>query len=269
MKNELNSEQLDKENSKSLETTFNSLSKSYGYGATNTVTEFKEEVLAQQIPVLKNFTNGLGVRAMSIFDIEEQQFLYVDENIEKVSGLPREAYLEKGIKYLFSRLSYDNIPYLISSTLHERKFLSKLAASEYSNYIINREYSFRTKTSRRWILQQIVKHLLNDKGDIFAIVTIETNIDHLKSDRKFRYYIYNHKENKIVYPKRQVQIDVSLNSLTEREKEILDLIALGCKNQQIADKLFISFHTVRTHRKNIFKKLNCKNVVELIQLLNS
>ncbi len=48
--------------------------------------------------------------------------------------------------------------------------------------------------------------------------------------------------------------------LTQREKEIVRLIALGYTNQQIADKLFISPHTVITHRKNITRKLGIKTI---------
>jgi DNA-binding NarL/FixJ family response regulator len=43
--------------------------------------------------------------------------------------------------------------------------------------------------------------------------------------------------------------------LTKREKEILKLIAGGLSSQQIADKLFISLHTVETHELNINQKL--------------
>lgn len=43
--------------------------------------------------------------------------------------------------------------------------------------------------------------------------------------------------------------------LTNREEEILKHIVSGLTKQQIADKLFISFHTVNTHIKNIYKKL--------------
>ncbi len=44
--------------------------------------------------------------------------------------------------------------------------------------------------------------------------------------------------------------------LTEREREIVQLIANGLSTQQIAEKLFLSEHTVRTHIKKIFQKLD-------------
>lgn len=54
-------------------------------------------------------------------------------------------------------------------------------------------------------------------------------------------------------------------SLTNREKEILALIAKEYTTEQIAEKLFISERTVETHRKNIFSKTGAKSVVGLIR----
>ncbi|KAF0235409.1 MAG: response regulator [Prolixibacteraceae bacterium] len=54
--------------------------------------------------------------------------------------------------------------------------------------------------------------------------------------------------------------------LTRREKEVLELIAAGLTNQEIADKLFISYTTVDTHRKNLLQKFEAKNVAVLINL---
>jgi LuxR family transcriptional regulator of csgAB operon len=47
--------------------------------------------------------------------------------------------------------------------------------------------------------------------------------------------------------------------LTSREIEILAMIATGSKNEEIAEKLFISPNTVKTHIYNIFKKINVPN----------
>ena len=47
-----------------------------------------------------------------------------------------------------------------------------------------------------------------------------------------------------------------LNALTEREREVLDLLALGLTNKEIAEKLFITTNTVKRHLKAIFEKLD-------------
>ncbi|HMG69190.1 MAG TPA: response regulator transcription factor [Chitinophagaceae bacterium] len=54
--------------------------------------------------------------------------------------------------------------------------------------------------------------------------------------------------------------------LTPREKEILELIAEGYTNPQIAGKIFLSQFTVDSHRKNLLAKLNVKNTASLIRL---
>lgn len=51
-------------------------------------------------------------------------------------------------------------------------------------------------------------------------------------------------------------------NLTKTETEILRDIALGMTTKEIAEKRFSSFHTVNTHRKNIFRKLNVNNMHE-------
>ena len=56
-----------------------------------------------------------------------------------------------------------------------------------------------------------------------------------------------------------------LINLTNRETEIIGLIAEGLTSQQMADKLFISPRTVETHRANVMKKVGVKNAVELVK----
>jgi DNA-binding NarL/FixJ family response regulator len=59
---------------------------------------------------------------------------------------------------------------------------------------------------------------------------------------------------------------VELPVLTRREQEILELIAEGYTNAQIAEKIFLSQFTVDSHRKNLLAKLNVKNTASLIRL---
>ena len=58
----------------------------------------------------------------------------------------------------------------------------------------------------------------------------------------------------------------TIPKLTRREKEILAEAALGLTTQQIADKLFISTHTVDSHRKNLIEKFKTSNLSSAITL---
>jgi DNA-binding NarL/FixJ family response regulator len=53
--------------------------------------------------------------------------------------------------------------------------------------------------------------------------------------------------------------------LTKRENEVLELVAQGKSNKEVADTLFISTKTVETHKSNILEKLGLKNTAELVK----
>lgn len=61
-----------------------------------------------------------------------------------------------------------------------------------------------------------------------------------------------------------ISADCEPAGLSEREIEIIRLIANGYTTRQIADKLYRSFHTITTHRKNIMKKLGINSSSELM-----
>ncbi len=58
-----------------------------------------------------------------------------------------------------------------------------------------------------------------------------------------------------------------LAALSQREREVLDLILAGKMNKVIADQLGIAMRTVEVHRANIFDKMQVKTAVELAGLL--
>lgn len=62
------------------------------------------------------------------------------------------------------------------------------------------------------------------------------------------------------------QVDFSCDpiGLSAREAEVITMIAEGMTNAQIADRLFLSAHTVNTHRKNIMQKLGVNNTAALV-----
>ncbi len=53
--------------------------------------------------------------------------------------------------------------------------------------------------------------------------------------------------------------------LTEREREVLDLIAAGSTNREIAQRLYLSPHTVKEHTSALYRKLEARNRAEAVQ----
>ncbi len=53
--------------------------------------------------------------------------------------------------------------------------------------------------------------------------------------------------------------------LSEREREVLDLVATGATNREIADELFLSPHTVKEHTSALYRKLEVRNRAEAVQ----
>lgn len=63
----------------------------------------------------------------------------------------------------------------------------------------------------------------------------------------------------------QTFVTPSLNVITSREREILNLLSHEFSTKEIAKKLFISDYTVNTHRKNLMIKMRVKNTAGLIR----
>lgn len=86
-----------------------------------------------------------------------------------------------------------------------------------------------------------------DRGEIFISDTLEHSV--------MKGFVHLAKQAK----------DHSVDILTDREREILQLITEGMTNQEMADLLHISASTVDTHRKNIMKKLDIHSIAGLVK----
>jgi DNA-binding CsgD family transcriptional regulator len=65
------------------------------------------------------------------------------------------------------------------------------------------------------------------------------------------------------------QHEIEKRGISTRELEVLQLIANGLSNQEIADKLFVSLNTVKTHTSNLFIKLEVSRRTQAIQKAKS
>jgi DNA-binding NarL/FixJ family response regulator len=106
------------------------------------------------------------------------------------------------------------------------------------------------------------------KNSVFAKIIFVTSHDH--------YAIEAIKNNAFDYILKPVSINMlkdAINryksklhlNLSKREVDIIRLVAKGLNSKEIGAKLYISKHTVDTHRRKILDKTNCKNAVDLVR----
>lgn len=108
-----------------------------------------------------------------------------------------------------------------------------------------------------------VRHMIG-MGNQYSVLLKDASLNEIRDcltyARMGRRYICQHMAEQLLVPERKPQADEV--KLTRTETEILKDIAMGMTTREIAEKRFSSFHTVNTHRKNIFHKLGVNNVHE-------
>ena len=74
---------------------------------------------------------------------------------------------------------------------------------------------------------------------------------------------------RLAHVRERSDLQVRLSELTERERDVMDLVVAGLPNKLIADQLDISVRTVEVHRSRVFDKMQVKSAVELANLLRA
>lgn len=154
--------------------------------------------------------------------------IIMDISMPEMNGLEASKILEK---------DYPTIKVIILSMHKEEEYVLESLNYNVCGYVVKDSVADE-------ILVAIEK--VNNGGKFFSKVVIDTALNSYKGIKK---------EQKT---KQAIQ-------LTERELEVLNHISDGFKSQEIAEKLFISERTVEAHRGNIMKKLQAKNMAELIK----
>jgi DNA-binding NarL/FixJ family response regulator len=185
-----------------------------------------------------------------------------------------------GIRYLLSQAGFDNEVF----DAHDKRNLIDLLQAD-SDALVVLDYTlfdFETvnelivlntrfeKTD--WILfsdelsDDFLVNLLYNTNS-FGVVLKNNSTDEIltaiREALKGRRYICNYVSNILLdISKRNGENKRNENKLTITEQEILREIALGKTTKEIAVQRFVSSHTIMTHRKNIFRKLNVNNIHE-------
>jgi DNA-binding NarL/FixJ family response regulator len=168
------------------------------------------------------------------------------------------------------RMALTGILYQIGFTLNIREAAEdaklKIALQKDHTNLLIISKSFLNNCSSETI------HILQSKRNRNQIVLINDNSSDQKPVITFDYTIEYQDIEQTIYQKLDVCIrklskpDKNLHAPEEislREKEVLKLVALGLTNKEIGERLFISTHTVITHRKNITAKLGIKTIAGL------
>jgi len=104
-------------------------------------------------------------------------------------------------------------------------------------------------------------YILKDTGPEELVDAIRTVV---KGERYLSKQLSERLINAYVSKMDEAEVD-PYETLTNREKEILHLVALGLTNHEIAERLFISQRTAELHRSNVINKLGLKNQLDLVR----
>ncbi|MFM9910738.1 MAG: response regulator [Chitinophagaceae bacterium] len=129
------------------------------------------------------------------------------------------------------KTEYPAIKVLAMSTFKERSYISQMIHNGASGYLV--------KSASKEEIEEAI--LTAHEGKLYLSMDINT-VDI------------------------NTQLNTKVPAISTREKEVLGLIADGLTNHQIASQLFISLHTVESHRKNLLIKFDANNTATLIKL---
>lgn len=149
------------------------------------------------------------------------------------------------------------------------EFYSNLPFEKVQKY--KSQYDFRIRKSNGdyiRLLVQVVPIHMTAEGKITHLLTTYTDISHIKTSNVPSLSFIGLNENETSYKDVQVVKNETApqNSLSKREKEILQKIVRGNTSREIAENMYISLMTVKTHRRNILRKTECNSTAGLIKM---
>jgi DNA-binding CsgD family transcriptional regulator len=202
---------------------------------------------------------------------ENNQFLYLADAIQmKVIFTSKRSIQLIGIEpenvtpyHFMEAVHPDDIKRLNLGRTKVVKIAQDLFIAEKGYSLISTNYKFRTPSGvySDFLVQGYLFYTTIPVKTVFFL-KIHTNIGWHKKI-KFGYHYYTGTDlSYFRYPDNEMLMKG--NIFSDREFEIIRLIESGLSSEKIADKLFLSVHTVNTHRRNILEKSGRENISELI-----
>ncbi len=211
---------------------------------------------------------NIGNSSISVFDLSRKEHVFSSGFYESFRE-ERDASSTVIASFLKQIVHPQDSIILIKVWIAALKLCYTLPPGERKNYKIINDY--RVKDGKGGYLRIIDQHQvleLNKDGNVWlALSFIDISPDQDK-EASVKSSIFNFKTGELVwkpFQKNEVTIENLRVKLSLREKQILSLIKDGFLSKEIAEKLFLSTHTVNTHRQRILEKLNVDNSMEAIK----
>lgn len=215
-----------------------------------------------------------GVSYFYVLNLFNIQLDYVSASVEDFVGISREKVT---INHLLNTVIDEEITDIENKEKVIKDFFNRfLEKGKGLSYKLVYSYQMKDyKGKNRTMLHQATPLSVSNNGALQHVLSIHTDISHLslKSTKNVSFInlegntsYFNVNSEKGVFDELAASNRPSniFEALTEREKQIVELLAKGHSTKQISDLLNVSEHTIRTHRRNILKKSNLKNTAELV-----
>ncbi|MBD0254230.1 MAG: hypothetical protein ICV83_00815 [Cytophagales bacterium] len=184
---------------------------------------------------------------------------YVGSPLPRLLGYAPEAFTTEGAEFTRRLLHPADAGDLEKLKDRTAECLRGVPPPQRLGYQCNYDYRLRKSDGTYLrLLEQSTVLQTNSRGDVTHLAATCTDITHWKRDEVLAATVISPAGNTCLVCTSADQELPKYLVLSRREKEILALVAVGCTSQQIADRLFISLHTVNTHRRNLVRKTNAK-----------
>ncbi len=202
-----------------------------------------------------------------VLNIGDSSISNVHENVLKLHGLNT---YPQHLGEIIALVHPEDIPFVIEA---EKIVIEKMREIGWEHVLnLKESYCFRMKISDgdyQLFHHQSLRIRQDEEGRIIQTVNIHTNIHHITPANNYVVTLMGigsrNDFHQIDLKPELKKISLAPKGLSKRELEILRLVAQGYSSNEIADMLFLSSYTVRTHRKNILSKTSTKNGSELIR----
>jgi len=180
--------------------------------------------------------------------IETIELLFLEDKGCKIYGKTMEEIREAGAEFLAEIMHPDDIPRCIN-------LLFEFAAKKNESEILTYSQRLKMLGEKEYATYFTCAKINIEKGVFQCVTTPMTNINEFYSE-----------VNTILESSAYLETHLELyTSFSKREREVIEWVCKGLNVYEIAEKLFLSHHTIIKHKKNIYKKSKFDNKIKLIE----